>query len=532
MTNNSLLKIIKIFSIFIVFICSFILISPTKIHAVDTWYDANYSYRRPITVTNNIASALTDFQIKVTVDTSVLVSAGKMNSDCSDMRFTDSDKTTVLNYFIQNGCNTTSTVVWVKVPNLSASSSQFIYMYYGYPSASATSSGDNTFDFFDDFNGTTIDTTKWSDWNPDSFGTMSVSGGTLAINMPSTGGSSTVRNRGVISNNTFTFPASGSVIETYSKWAFASPGSNRYGTFKSISLFNSANPTGVCSWDNYNAGGTSYHFTYLRFYGLLTINLNQFTFSKCNNNAYTEVVPYNYGTDSSWSNPANFVLEQYRWFYSSGNRQSSFRSDNLGASWGSLWGQQSDSLLPLPQSLYLSWNIQNRSIANQNVSIDWFRIRKYASTEPTSSIGNEQLPPATPSVPTLILPINTTNSVSQTPTFQTVSTDINNDNLQYELQICTNSAMTNNCVTFTSANSGWSGADVGTSTFSAGTTATYVLQVGNSLAFNTTYFWKTRSIDPDGSNIWSSTQASPYSFTTFIRSFKLQGIKLKGIKVR
>jgi hypothetical protein len=118
-----------------------------------------------------------------------------------------------------------------------------------------------------------------------------------------------------------------------------------------------------------------------------------------------------------------------------------------------------------------------------------------------------------PNTPSLIAPADTAIGVSQTPSFVTVTTDPNSDNLQYEVKICNNSGMSASCNTFTAANVGWSGANVGTSSFSSGTTATYVLQAGNSLATNTTYYWKTRAIDPAGSNVWSATQANAFSFT-------------------
>lgn len=119
-----------------------------------------------------------------------------------------------------------------------------------------------------------------------------------------------------------------------------------------------------------------------------------------------------------------------------------------------------------------------------------------------------------PNLPALISPGTGDTNVSQTPSFVTIATDNDNDTLQYEVKICTDSGMSTGCQTFTAADTGWSGADVGTSSYSFGTTATYVLQTGNSLAANTEYFWKTRAIDPAGSNTYSSTQTTAYSFTT------------------
>ncbi|MEM5828257.1 MAG: DUF2341 domain-containing protein, partial [Candidatus Aenigmatarchaeota archaeon] len=108
-----------------------------------------YSYKIPITIKENSGQTLTDYQILVTLDTQSLISQGKMKSDCSDIRFTDSDGTTLLNYWIESGCNTQNTRIWVKVPFIQASSIKTIYVYYGNPNATSLSNGTATFLAFD-----------------------------------------------------------------------------------------------------------------------------------------------------------------------------------------------------------------------------------------------------------------------------------------------------------------------------------------------------------------------------------------------
>jgi len=103
-------------------------------------------YRRPITINNTSNSNnLSFFQILVTIDTASLISAGKMRSDCGDIRFVDSDETTLLGYWIESGCNTASTRIWVKVPFIPANSTKTIYVYYGNPSLTSMSSPMRTF---------------------------------------------------------------------------------------------------------------------------------------------------------------------------------------------------------------------------------------------------------------------------------------------------------------------------------------------------------------------------------------------------
>lgn len=87
-----------------------------------------------------------------------LVSAGKMQSDCDDMRFGDTSGN-ILDYWLESGCNTGSTVAWVEIPSL-ASGTSYIYMYYDNGSATAASNGAATFRLFDNFDDGNL--TGWS----------------------------------------------------------------------------------------------------------------------------------------------------------------------------------------------------------------------------------------------------------------------------------------------------------------------------------------------------------------------------------
>jgi hypothetical protein len=118
------------------------------IPGVAGWWNSAWLYRMPIAITENSGNDLTDYQILLTVNTASLITAGKMRSDCGDIRFADDG--TLRSYWLESGCNTAATKIWVKVPSIPASSTVAIYMYYGNPSATSVSSGDSTFEFFDD----------------------------------------------------------------------------------------------------------------------------------------------------------------------------------------------------------------------------------------------------------------------------------------------------------------------------------------------------------------------------------------------
>jgi hypothetical protein len=130
-------KLILVFAIFVFFYCTF------PVFLMGGWL-FGWNYRKALTINNN-SNSLTDYQVLTTLDTQSLISSGKMRSDCGDIRFTDSDGQTQLNYWIESGCNTSSTKIWVKVPSIPANSTKTIYFYYGNPSATSQSSVANTF---------------------------------------------------------------------------------------------------------------------------------------------------------------------------------------------------------------------------------------------------------------------------------------------------------------------------------------------------------------------------------------------------
>ncbi|MEM5815923.1 MAG: DUF2341 domain-containing protein [Candidatus Aenigmatarchaeota archaeon] len=113
-------------------------------------YLEGFNYRIPINITENSGNDLYDYQVLITINTQELISQGKMRNDCGDIRFTDSDGVTLLNYWIEpNNCNTENTRIWVKVPYIPANSNKTIYLYYGNPEATSLSNGTATFIAFD-----------------------------------------------------------------------------------------------------------------------------------------------------------------------------------------------------------------------------------------------------------------------------------------------------------------------------------------------------------------------------------------------
>lgn len=113
------------------------------------WINSSWAKKKLITLNTTVSHGI---QIKINVS----YSSG-MASDFDDLRFSNSTETGLLDYWIESKTDGSWAVLWVE---MSGSSSSF-YMYYSNPTASAGSNGDNTFEFFDDFNDGSISAAKW-----------------------------------------------------------------------------------------------------------------------------------------------------------------------------------------------------------------------------------------------------------------------------------------------------------------------------------------------------------------------------------
>ncbi|MEM3411901.1 MAG: DUF2341 domain-containing protein [archaeon] len=303
---------------------------------------SGFQYNYSVILNNTGGTNLQDYQVKILFDTSVPISQGKMRNDCGDVRFTDNDTNTLLYSWLESGCNTSNTIFWVKVPNIHANSIKTIYLYYGNSSVTFdgiyaganpnhTSSyaqydnGANVFDFYDNFNGTTLDGSKWQ---------IVGSGGTLTINNSLKISGSCCSQ--ILSINKF----NSSIFEAF---GFATTGSS--GSWADFASFFENLSGNICThgwftlfgFDSYRygytAGGTPYHFNSPVPVGSLGI------FGTINN-----------GSDALYS--LNYTLMEYHFgMYSTINNSLNFRNGG-----------------------------------GDTVYIQWTRVRKYASFEPTVEV--------------------------------------------------------------------------------------------------------------------------------------------------
>lgn len=126
------------------------------------WFNDQWLYRQKVDITNSSGSNLTDFQVAITLNTAQMITDGKLQADCDDIRITDA-KGRLLPHWIEGGspgCNSTGTEIWVKVPILTTNGTT-LYIYYGNPSAMNNEKPKNVFLFFDNF--PIIATEQWKD---------------------------------------------------------------------------------------------------------------------------------------------------------------------------------------------------------------------------------------------------------------------------------------------------------------------------------------------------------------------------------
>jgi hypothetical protein len=164
---------------------------------------SGWAYRKKITIAGSTGAG-TNYQVLLKVgessgatgyDFHVNGHSASFPSDKNqggDLRFTASDGTTLLDFWVESVSGTSPNrvaKVWVKV-SADLGTNQDIYCYFRNPNATNVSNGDNTFLFFDDFEGTSLDTTKWEYYSGSDISVSNsevrIGGGTVA-NPPNQG---------------------------------------------------------------------------------------------------------------------------------------------------------------------------------------------------------------------------------------------------------------------------------------------------------------------------------------------------------
>jgi hypothetical protein len=119
------------------------------------WWHGSYNYY------TDYHTSLLGYSVEVKSPSDIVSCEGHCKSNFGDIRFTASDGTTLLDYWLEDKTDGDYAAFWVKVSDNLSVSDATIYMYYGKNDASTTSNGYKTFVFFDDFSGTSLNSSLW-----------------------------------------------------------------------------------------------------------------------------------------------------------------------------------------------------------------------------------------------------------------------------------------------------------------------------------------------------------------------------------
>ena len=224
-----------------------------------TWWDTSWTYKIPINISVASGSTPQDYQVKLILNSSNVGTGfnwvGECESNTSRIRFVNGSENSEFAFWVKecsdSGENMT---VWVKVDQNITTTPYTIYMYYGNPTASLLSNGTVTFEFFDDFNSASADTSKWTVG-----GSMTQSGG---IATGSTSGTDYFLGKTRININTLTYIK----MQDKSTGGIARPGV----------LATNGNPYSVVGfgWQDYS---NNYRYTDTYNTGITQVQRNTFT---------------------------------------------------------------------------------------------------------------------------------------------------------------------------------------------------------------------------------------------------------------
>lgn len=116
-----------------------------SINSASAQCKTGWLYGKTVTIDNTSGSTDKDSTSKrIVINTSTIITAGKMNSSGNDIRFV-TPACDELNYWIESGINTANTVIWVRTPPIAKNDSVQLQMLYGNSSATAKSKFDLVF---------------------------------------------------------------------------------------------------------------------------------------------------------------------------------------------------------------------------------------------------------------------------------------------------------------------------------------------------------------------------------------------------
>jgi hypothetical protein len=320
--------------------------------AFDPWWDYGWNFRRPVTIDNTAnAGGLVNYQLlmNITYDSD-------MRPDFADLRFAQYNQTlgqaVALPYWIESKADGTNASVWVNVSSIAAQGTSTIHMYYGNPSANSGSNGTLAFDFFDDFENSTLKG-GWTFWNPggdDSY-SLTERPGWLRIKVVGDSDTFDFVNAAPFMYWAHPTPNTNFVVQTKEDGTGVST-TNRHSLLAYIISLNMGREN-KGYWGAYSST-TSCKFEADGFRGIVGNTgavIHDLRFRKVDSSLY-----YDWSLDRmSWTNTGSYTLLSTPIYWGLG-----------GKSWGGGGGFNAD--------------------------FDYFIVRKSISPEPTYAIGPEELP--------------------------------------------------------------------------------------------------------------------------------------------
>lgn len=206
-----------------------------------------YNYYKSLHINGSSAWAadLTYYQIEYTIHRSSGTDSGNnlyvgtnCQSDYDDIYFTDSSGNPI-DYYREPDYTSSIGYFVVEVPTISKTTGADIRMYYCKSTATTSSNADNTFVFFDTFDGSSLDPTKWI-----SVGAISVGSSSLFIDSDAS-----IRSISTFGNNYKL------VFDSYTT------GYNKYGYYVPDNGFYDGSYAGEWSYINYNPVTSNYVLT-------------------------------------------------------------------------------------------------------------------------------------------------------------------------------------------------------------------------------------------------------------------------------
>ncbi len=296
------------------------------------------------TITLAPAAPEVDYQIKIEL-TSSNFDYSKVKINGEDIRFFDESGNS-LNYWIEdwNGAERVS-IIWAKV---TSPGTDKIYMYYGHPDASSASTGSAVFEFFDDFD-YSDESELTQVWNKHGSPVIELSNSIVTI----TASGNKEQGGQHISKNVGSSTLLNNIVEIYAK-RFSGPGHHHHmANIGSTSSSGGSISDGNC-WavSRYGASPDGSHVVFGGNHGgIIPSPFDSFNIIKI---YHQEGVSYAY-------EPPSTKVAEYSW--------------PMGP----------------PPGDYVLLGGQTYISGRGKASYDWIRVRKYTSTEPSVTVGNEKV---------------------------------------------------------------------------------------------------------------------------------------------